>query len=165
MPGGSSPILPPVANAGPDQNVSTGATVSLNGSGSSDPDGGPSPLSYSWSQLSGPSVTLNNPNTATPTFTPGGTSTAARGTLHTIAIKASPHVSWRRTWMGGALAVGAFVVLVVGWMVMRALGIGPAGSLLGAGKLGAGDQIILVNVSGRGDKDIYTVAQAMGAEI
>lgn len=27
------------------------------------------------------------------------------------------------------------------------------------------DQIILVNVSGRGDKDIYTVAQAMGAEI
>jgi tryptophan synthase beta chain len=28
-----------------------------------------------------------------------------------------------------------------------------------------GDQIILVNVSGRGDKDIYTVAQAMGAEI
>lgn len=28
-----------------------------------------------------------------------------------------------------------------------------------------GDQIILVNVSGRGDKDIYTVAQAMGTEI
>lgn len=27
------------------------------------------------------------------------------------------------------------------------------------------DQIILVNVSGRGDKDIYTVAQAMGAQI
>ncbi len=27
------------------------------------------------------------------------------------------------------------------------------------------DKIILVNVSGRGDKDIYTVAQAMGAEI
>ena len=27
------------------------------------------------------------------------------------------------------------------------------------------DQIILVNVSGRGDKDIYTVAQAMGTEI
>jgi len=29
----------------------------------------------------------------------------------------------------------------------------------------AEDKIILVNVSGRGDKDIYTVAQAMGAEI
>ena len=83
--------------------------------------------------------------TATPTFTPGGTAAARSGTLHTIAIKASPHVSWRRTWMGGAVAVGAFVVLVVGWMVMRALGIGPAASLLGAGKLGAGDQIILAD--------------------
>ena len=27
------------------------------------------------------------------------------------------------------------------------------------------DQIIAVNVSGRGDKDIYTVADALGAEI
>jgi tryptophan synthase beta chain len=27
------------------------------------------------------------------------------------------------------------------------------------------DQIIIVNVSGRGDKDIYTVADALGAEI
>src|SRR5688572_29977499 len=83
--------------------------------------------------------------TATPTFTPGGTAAAPSGTLHTIALKASPHVSWKRTWMGGAIAVGAFVILVVGWMVMRALGIGPSGSLVGAGKLGAGDQLILVD--------------------
>jgi tryptophan synthase beta chain len=27
------------------------------------------------------------------------------------------------------------------------------------------DEIIVVNVSGRGDKDIYTVAAAMGASI
>ena len=54
-----------------------------------------------------------------------------------MAIKASPHVSWKRTWMGGAVAVGGFVVLVVGFMVLRALGIGPSGSLLGAGKLAA----------------------------
>ena len=51
--------------------------------------------------------------TATPTFTPGGTPTG-QGTLLTLAMKASPHVSWHRTWMGGAIAVGAFVVLVVG---------------------------------------------------
>jgi tetratricopeptide (TPR) repeat protein/tRNA A-37 threonylcarbamoyl transferase component Bud32 len=105
--------------------------------------------------------------TATPTFTPGGTSTAAGGTLHTIAIKASPHVSWRRTWMGGALAVGAFVVLVVGWMVMRALGIGPSGSLLGAGKLGAGDQIILVDfASPASDSTLgLTVTEALRADL
>ena len=105
--------------------------------------------------------------TATPTFTPGGTAAAPSGTLHTIAIKASPHVSWRRTWMGGAVAVGAFVVLVVGWMVMRALGIGPAGSLLGAGKLCAGDQIILVDfASPASDSTLgLTVTEALRADL
>jgi tetratricopeptide (TPR) repeat protein len=105
--------------------------------------------------------------TATPTFTPGGTSAAPSGTLHTIALKASPHVSWKRTWMGGAIAVGAFVVLVVGWMVMRALGIGPAGSLVGAGKLGVGDQIILADFrSPAGDSTLgLTVAEALRADL
>ena len=82
--------------------------------------------------------------TATPTFTPGGTP-SMQGTLATMALRASPHVSWRRTWMGGAVAVGAFVLLVVGFMVMRALGIGPAGTLLAAGKLAATDQIIITD--------------------
>ena len=105
--------------------------------------------------------------TATPTFTPGGSSTTAQGTLHTLAIKASPHVSWRRTWMGGAVAVGAFVVLVVGWMVMRALGIGPAGSLLGAGKLAANDQIIITDFKSPADDSTLgvTVAEALRADV
>lgn len=105
--------------------------------------------------------------TATPTYTPGGTSTAAQGTLHTIAIKASPHVSWRRAGIGGAVAVGAFAILVVGWMVMRALGVGPAGSLLGAGKLGAGDQIILVDfASPASDSTLgLTVTEALRADL
>ena len=69
--------------------------------------------------------------------------------------------------MGGAVAVGAFVVLVVGWMVMRALGIGPAASLLGAGKLGAGDQIILVDfASPAGDSTLgLTVTEALRADL
>ena len=105
--------------------------------------------------------------TATPTFTPGGSSTAAAGTLHTFAIKASPHVSWRRTWMGGAVAVGAFIVMVVGWMVMRALGIGPAGYLAAAGKLGAGDQIILVDFASPASDSALglTVTEALRADL
>jgi hypothetical protein len=43
------PNVAPNADAGPDQNVLTGTTVYLNGSGSSDPDNGPIPLSYLWS--------------------------------------------------------------------------------------------------------------------
>jgi len=105
--------------------------------------------------------------TATPTFTPGGTSTAAQGTLHTLAIKVSPHVSWKRTWMGGAVAVGGFVVLVVGFMVLRALGIGPAGSLLAAGKLGAGDQIILTDFKSPADDSTLglTITEALRADL
>jgi hypothetical protein len=63
--------LPPVANAGPDQTVTTGQLVTLNGTGSTDPNG--NPLTYSWCLRGipqGSTATLNDANTARPTFTP-----------------------------------------------------------------------------------------------
>ena len=83
--------------------------------------------------------------TSTPAFTPGGTTTTTRGTMAALAIKASPHMSWRRTWIGGAIAVAAFAALVIAFMVMRALGIGPAGSLIGKGAFGAKDMIVVAD--------------------
>lgn len=62
---------PPTANAGADQTVGLGVTVSLDGSASSDPDSAPTPLTYTWTQTSGPSVTLTNANSATPSFLAG----------------------------------------------------------------------------------------------
>ncbi len=58
----------PVADAGPDQAVYSGAAVTLDGTGSSDPDSGDSIL-YSWSQTSGDTVTLSNSTISSPTFT------------------------------------------------------------------------------------------------
>jgi tRNA A-37 threonylcarbamoyl transferase component Bud32/TolB-like protein len=85
--------------------------------------------------------------TATPTLTPGGTlqPQSPSGTVATMALKAGRHLSWRRTAHGGMVAMGGFVVLVAGFMALRALGIGPAGSLLAAGKLAADDRIVLAN--------------------
>jgi PKD repeat protein len=57
----------PTANAGPDQTVNEGQKVLLNGSGSTDPDGGI--LSYQWLQTGGPAVTLSDPAAPQPTFT------------------------------------------------------------------------------------------------
>ncbi|HEX5787255.1 MAG TPA: PKD domain-containing protein, partial [Woeseiaceae bacterium] len=57
--------IPPVAEAGPGQDVFEGDAVTLTGSGS-DADG--DPLGYAWAQLSGPAVTLSSPTTATTGF-------------------------------------------------------------------------------------------------
>ncbi len=62
------PDTPPTANAGADQTVAEGASVTLNGSGN-DPDGDNSALTYAWTQTDGQRVTLTGDTTATPTFT------------------------------------------------------------------------------------------------
>ena len=78
--------------------------------------------------------------------------------MATLAQKASPHVSWRRTTRGGVLALGAFVLVVSGFMTMRALGIGPAGSLLAAGRLSERDRLLVgdFRISG-GDSSLARV--------
>ncbi|MGJ0485838.1 MAG: PKD domain-containing protein [Methylomicrobium sp.] len=65
-----TPNKGPTANAGSDQTVQAGTLVTLNGSASTDPDNGPSSLTYSWSQISGPTLTLNGATTVQSTFTP-----------------------------------------------------------------------------------------------
>jgi choice-of-anchor B domain-containing protein len=57
----------PNSVAGASQTVNGGATVTLDGSGSNDPDG--DALTYAWSQTMGSPVTLSNANTATTSFT------------------------------------------------------------------------------------------------
>ena len=70
---------PPVANAGPNQNLPAAGLVQLTGAASSDPEG--QPLTYAWTltgKPAGSTATLSNATIVNPTFTAdlGGTYTA-----------------------------------------------------------------------------------------
>ena len=71
------PNQAPAASAGADQNVAAGARVTLDGSGSTDPDGTIS--AYAWVQTVGAAVVLDDDDTATPEF--DAPSTSAEQTL------------------------------------------------------------------------------------
>ena len=62
-----APPRAPIANAGPNQTVDSGAQVTLDGTASTDPAG--LPISFAWTQASGPSVPLAGADTANPSFT------------------------------------------------------------------------------------------------
>ena len=66
----------PIANAGADLTVEAGASVTLDGSGSSDQDG--DTLTYLWKQVKGPKVTLSGADTVRATFTAPSSATTLR---------------------------------------------------------------------------------------
>ena len=107
--------------------------------------------------------------TATPTLTPRGTlvPSVPGGPIASLAAKATPHVSWRRTWLGGVLAVSVFAVGIVVFMLLRALGIGPAGSLLAAGRLEARDRLVVTDFRVRGADSALgaVVSEAVRAQL
>ena len=66
---GGAGNVAPVANAGPDQTIAVGQTVTLNGSGSTDANS--DPLTYAWSFVSRPAgsaAALSNVAAVQPTF-------------------------------------------------------------------------------------------------
>lgn len=111
-----TPPEPPVANAGADQTEIVGHTVTLSGSSSTGYID-----SYTWTQTSGPAVTLSDVNSATPTFTapdvpatltfeltvqgPGGNST------DTVTITVKPAAPVANAGGNQTLAAGATVTL------------------------------------------------------
>jgi hypothetical protein len=66
--GGTPSNRPPFADAGANVTATATAQVTLDGSASVDPEG--AGLTYEWTQISGPAVTLTGANTAQPYFTP-----------------------------------------------------------------------------------------------
>jgi eukaryotic-like serine/threonine-protein kinase len=75
---------------------------------------------------------------------------AATGQLRFVAPP--PHhelFTWRRAILGGAIAIGALLFAAVGYAAARTLGIGPAGTLLSSGVVGAEDRFVLADFTNR----------------
>jgi len=53
--------------------------------------------------------------------------------------------TWKRSILGGAVALGALLFAAVGYAAARALGIGPAGTLLSSGVVGSEDRFVLAD--------------------
>ena len=95
----------------------------------------------------------------TPPRTAGGT--AVHSTMMTMAIKAAPHLSWQRTWRGGAVAGGVVAVGIAVVMILRQFGIGPAASLLGAGAIRKDSRLLVAQfTSSTADTSLGTVVAA-----
>jgi hypothetical protein len=62
--------VPPSAAAGVDQTVLSSATVTLDGTASMDTNG--DPITYAWTQVSGPTVALSSATAVAPTFSAAG---------------------------------------------------------------------------------------------
>lgn len=121
----------PIAQAGADQSVVQGATVALNGTASSDPDKGPSALTYRWTQDSGPAtVTLTGADTATAGFT------AATPGVYVFKLtvsdgKDSATASAKVTVTAGQTGPSAKLTAPAAWRVGQAQIISVAGSQFG----------------------------------
>jgi hypothetical protein len=88
----------PVANAGMAAAVAARASATLDGRGSSDPEG--TTVTYAWTQVGGPVVTLTGANTAQPSFTAPD-------------VKASTELTFRLVVSDGSLTSSATVVITV----------------------------------------------------
>jgi len=118
--------VPPISNAGLDQTVSSAANVTLDGSGSSDPDNKPSPLTYAWSQTAGPAVTLSDVTAAMPSFV-------------APSVMMDTTLSFQLTVNdGAAMATDSVDILVQAQMGSSSSGMGGAGGMAGAGGGGMG---------------------------
>ena len=115
----ADPNQPPVAAATVSPaSIYTGYAVTLDGSGSSDPDG--TTLTYSWTQIEGTAVVLSNANTAMATFTapfapyPDGTSLKFRLTVSDGTLQASTEQIVNVLWLNAAPEASGVVSRVGG---------------------------------------------------
>ncbi|HEY9227352.1 MAG TPA: protein kinase, partial [Gemmatimonadaceae bacterium] len=78
------------------------------------------------------------------------------------ALGTTPHVTWSRTGRWGGIAVSGFAIAVIAIMVLRVLGVGPAASLLAAGKLRGSERLLVIDFNAGKDSSLsHVVTEAV----
>jgi tetratricopeptide (TPR) repeat protein len=80
-----------------------------------------------------------------------------------MTVRLAQALTWRRIVTGGSASLGAFGLLVAGFMTTRALGIGPAGSLLAKGQVTRQAQLLIADFTSAPDDSVTarTLAEAV----
>ena len=98
--------------------------------------------------------------TQTPVLTTGG-SPATHGTMANLALRASPHLTWKRSFRAGGIALGAFAAVVIAIMVMRMFGVGPAASLMAAGAMNERERLLVMDFKAADTSLSHVVTEAV----
>jgi len=100
-------------------------------------------------------------------LTPGGSAAAAnRGAVTNLALKASPHLTWRRAFRFGGIAVATFAFVVVAVMVLRLFGVGPVASLLAAGTLHGQERLLVADFAAGSDTSLsHLITEAVRTDL
>jgi tetratricopeptide (TPR) repeat protein len=82
------------------------------------------------------------------------------------ALETTPLVTWSRAARWGAMAIGGFGIAVVAIMVLRLFGVGPAASLLAAGKMHGSERLIVVDFNAGKDSSLsHVVTEAVRTDL
>ena len=96
----------------------------------------------------------------TPALTPA--SGATHGTMTNVALKANRFLTWRRVFRAAAVSIVSFAIAVVAVMVLRGFGIGPAASLLAAGRLHGRERLLVTDFAAGKDSSLsHVVTEAV----
>ena len=101
-------------------------------------------------------------------LTPGGSPASApnHGAVTNLALRARPHLTWRRAFRLGAIAVAGFASVVVAVMVLRVFGIGPVASLLAAGTLHGRERLLVADfATGRDTSLSHLITEAVRTDL
>ena len=96
----------------------------------------------------------------TPAFTPA--SGATHGTMTTVALRANRLLTWRRVFRTAAISIVSFAIAVIAVMVLRGFGVGPAASLLAAGRLHGRERLLVTDFAAGNDSSLsHVVTEAV----